>query len=155
MTDGDPHFNCGPVRDYCKKEGIKLNIISPYSPWIAGLIENGNSNLLSVLQKLCAPGLGEDDYEQMQWKDLPKNWPKHFDHAVSLLNRRLLPSLKCSPAELMLGLVINTNPTPIADAVLETTAEQVGIHQVYTQQQRLDGYAHTMEHAAHRKATFD
>ena len=55
----------------------------------------------------------------------------------------------------MLGLMINTNPTPIADAVLETTAEQVGIHQAYMQQQRLNGYAHTMEHAVHQKATFD
>jgi hypothetical protein len=155
MTDGGPHFNCGPVRDYCEKEGIELNIISPYSPWIAGLIENGNSNLLSILRKLCAPGLGEDDYERIQWKDLPKNWPTHFDHAVRLLNRRLMPSLECSPAELMLGLVINTNPTPISDAVLETTTEQVGVHQAYTQQQHLDGYAHTMEHAARRKTAFD
>jgi hypothetical protein len=148
MTDGGPHFDCGPVRDYCEKEGIELKIISPYSPWIAGLVENGNGNLLSILRKLCAPGLGEDDYEQMQWKDLPKNWPIHFDHAVCLLNRRLMPSLECSPAELMLGLVINTKPTPIEDATSETTTEQVHIHQAYTQQQRLDGYAHTMEHAA-------
>jgi hypothetical protein len=49
MTDGGPHFNCGPVHDYCKKEGIQLKIIFPYSPWIASLIENGNSNLLSIL----------------------------------------------------------------------------------------------------------
>ena len=149
MTDGGPHFNCGPVRDYCEKEGIELNIISPYSPWIAGLIKNGNSNLLSILRKLCAPGLGEDDYERIQWKDLPKNWPTHFDHAVRLLNRRLMPSLECSPAELMLGLVINTNPTPISDAVLETTTEQVGVHQAYTQQQCLDGYAHMMDRVHH------
>jgi hypothetical protein len=55
----------------------------------------------------------------------------------------------------VLRLVINTNCTPIVDAALATTAEQIGIHQAYTQQQRLDGYAHTMEHAAHRKAIFD
>jgi hypothetical protein len=155
MADGGSHFDCGPVREFCEKEGIELTIISPYSPWIAGLIENGNSNLLSILRKLCAPGLGEDEYEQMQWKDLPKNWPKHFEHAIRLLNSRLLPSLKCSPAELMLGLVINTNRTPIADATHPTTVEQVGVHQAYVQQQRLDGYAHTMEHAARRKSAFD
>jgi hypothetical protein len=91
----------------------------------------------------------------MQWKDLPKNWPTHFDHAICLLNRRLMPSLECSPAELMLGLIINSNPTLIADATSETTAEQVHIHQTYTQQQHLDGYAHTMEHAAHQKTAFD
>jgi hypothetical protein len=99
--------------------------------------------------------LGEDDYEQMQWKDLPNNWPTHFNYAICLLNRHLLPSLKCSPAELMLGLVINTNRTPIVDAALATTAAQIGIHQAYTQQQCLNGYTHTMEHAAHQKAIFD
>jgi len=155
MVDGGSHFDCGLVREFCEEKGIELQIVSPYSPWIAGLIENGNSNLLSVLRKLCAPGLGEDDYEKMQWEDLPKNWPTHFEHAVSLLNRRLMPSLQCSPAELMLGLVINTNPTPTTDAVAPTTAEQIGIHQAYTQQQRLDGYAHTIEHAARRKGAFD
>ena len=155
MVDGGSHFDCGPVRDFCAKETIELKIVSPYSPWIAGLIENGNSNLLSVLCKLCAPGLGEDDYNKMWWEDLPKNWPLHFDHAVRLLNRRLLPSLQCSPAELMLGLVINTNPTPTADTVTPTDTEQIGIHQAYVQQQRLDGYAHTIEHAVRRKGTFD
>jgi hypothetical protein len=155
MTDGGPHFNCGPVRDFCTKEGIELKIISPYSPWIAGLVENGNGNLLSILRKLCAPGLGEDDYNKMQWKDLPKNWPLHFDHAVCLLNRRLLPSLQCSPAELMLGPVINTNPTPTTDATAPTTTEKIGIHQAYVQQQHLDGYTHTIEHAVRRKGAFD
>ena len=155
MVDGGSHFDCASVREFCEEEGIELRIVSPYSPWIAGLIENGNSNLLSILRKLCAPGLGEDDYNKMQWEDLPKNWPLHFDHAVSLLNRRLMPSLQCSPAELMLGLVINTNPTPAPEVVTPTTVEQIGIHQAYVQQQRLDGYAHTVEHAARRKSAFD
>jgi hypothetical protein len=155
MVDGGSHFDCGLVREFCKEEDIELQIVSPYSPWIAGLIENGNSNLLSVLRKLCAPGLREDDYNKMQWEDLPKNWPIHFDHAVSLLNRRLMPSLQCSLAELMLGLVINTNPTPATDAVAPTMVEQIGIHQAYVQQQRVDGYAHTIEHAARRKGAFD
>ena len=155
MVDGGSHFDCGLVREFCKEEGIELQIVSPYSPWIAGLIENGNSNLLSVLRKLCAPGLGEDDYNKMQWEDLLKNWPIHFEHAVSLLNQRLMPSLQCSPAELMLGLVINTNPTPAIDTIAPTTVEQIGIHQAYVQQQHLDGYAHTIEHAARRKGAFD
>ena len=34
-------------------------------------------------------------------------------------------------------------------------AEQVGIPQAYVQQQRIDGYAHTMEHAERRKNAFD
>jgi hypothetical protein len=101
MVNGGSHFNCGPVWEFCKEEGIKLKIVSPYSPWIAGLIENRNSNLLSVLHKLCTPGLGEDDYNKMQWVDLPKNWPLHFDHAVSLLNQCLMLSLQCSLAKLI------------------------------------------------------
>lgn len=60
MTDGGSHFNCDVVRDYCEANGIELTIISAYSPHIVGLIENGNANLLAVLRKLCAPGLGED-----------------------------------------------------------------------------------------------
>jgi len=155
MTDGGSHFNCKAVRDFCEAENIELTITSPYSPWINGLIENGNGNLLSILRKLCAPGLGEDDYEKIQWENLPKNWPLYFDEAIRLLNRRLIPSLKCSPAELMLGLVINSNPTPIADSSQPTTEEQIGVHQAYMQQQRLDGYAHTMEHAEWRKKAFD
>jgi hypothetical protein len=55
----------------------------------------------------------------------------------------------------MLGLVINTNPTPTTDAVTPMDTEQIGIHQAYVQQQRLDGYAHTIEHAVRRKGTFN
>jgi transposase InsO family protein len=155
MTDGGSHFDCKAVRDFCAQEDITLQIISPYSPWIAGLIENGNSNLLSILRRLCAPNLGEDDYETMQWVDLPKNWPIHFDDAIRILNNRLMPSLQCSPAELMFGLVINTVPTPVTDSGGPVSVDQIGIHQAYVQQQRLDGYGHTVEHAVNRKAVFD
>ena len=55
----------------------------------------------------------------------------------------------------MLGLVINTNPTPATDSTLPTEAKQAGIHQAYVQQQRLDGYTHTMEHAERQKNAFD
>lgn len=54
MTDGGSHFNCRAVSDFCADQGIELRIISPYSPWIAGLIENSNGNLLSVLRKICS-----------------------------------------------------------------------------------------------------
>jgi hypothetical protein len=66
-----------------------------------------------------------------------------------------MPSLQCSLAELMLGLVINPKPTPATDAVTLTTVEQIGIHQAYTQQKCLDGYAHTIEYAAWRKCAFN
>ncbi|KZP23049.1 hypothetical protein FIBSPDRAFT_673660, partial [Athelia psychrophila] len=35
------------------------------------------------------------------------------------------------------------------------TADDIDKHQAYLQQQRLDGYAHTIEHAERRKAAFD
>lgn len=155
MTDGGPHFNCKEVRDFCETRGIQYHITAPYSPWINGLIENGNGNLLSILRKLCAPGLGEDNYETAQWESLPKNWPLHFNEAIRLLNNRLIPSLQCSPAELMLGLVINTKPTPQTEVVLPSTETDISIHRAYIQQQALDGYAHTVEHATRRKAAFD
>jgi hypothetical protein len=52
MVDGGSHFDCGPVWEFCKEEGIELQIVSPYSLWIAGLIENRNNNLLSVLGRM-------------------------------------------------------------------------------------------------------
>jgi hypothetical protein len=55
----------------------------------------------------------------------------------------------------MLGLVINTNLTLAPDVVIPTTDEQVGIHQAYVQQQHLNSYAHTIEHVARHKGTFD
>ena len=155
MTDRGTHFDCKEVRDFCEARGIQYRVTAPYSPWINGLIENGNGNLLSILRKLCAPGLGEDNYEAMQWEDLPKNWPLYFNEAIRLLNNRLIPSLQCSPAELMLGLVINTKPTPQSEVILPNTKADVSIHRVYIQQQALDGYAHTVEHVTHHKAAFD
>ena len=146
MMDGGTHFDCKEVRDFCEARGIQYHVTAPYSPWINGLIENGNSNLLSILRKLCAPGLGEDDYETMQLEDLPKNWPLYFNEAIHLLNDCLIPLLQCSPAELMLGLVINTKPTPQSEVVLPNTEADASIHRAYIQQQALDRYAHTVEH---------
>ena len=155
MMDGGPHFNCKEVWDFCKTRGIQYHITAPYSPWINGLIENGNGNLLSILWKLCTLGLGKDNYKMAQCESLPKNWPLHFNEAIHLLNNRLIPSLQCSPAELMLGLVINTKPTPQTEVVLPSTETDVSIHRAYIQQQALDGYAHTVEHATCCKAAFD
>ncbi|KZP09069.1 hypothetical protein FIBSPDRAFT_670407, partial [Athelia psychrophila] len=112
MTDGGSYFNCDIVCDYCEANGIELTIISAYSLHIVGLIENGNTNLLAVLCKLCAPGLNEDEYAVMARTQLPVNWPTHFETAIRILNNRHLPSLQCSLAELMFGLIINTTPTP-------------------------------------------
>ena len=90
-----------------------------------------------------------------QWEDIPKNWPLYFNEAICLLNNHLIPLLQCSPAELMLGLVINTKPTPQSEVILPNTEADTSIHRAYIQQQALDEYAHTVEHATHRKVAFD
>jgi len=59
-------------REFCEKEGIELQIVSPYSPWIAGLIENGTAIYLVSCANPGARVLGEDDYNKMQWEDLPR-----------------------------------------------------------------------------------
>ena len=66
-------------------------------------------NLLSILQKLCAPGLGEDDYETTQWEDIPKNWLLYFNEAIHMLNNRLIPSLQCLPAKLIVTICYNSH----------------------------------------------
>ena len=147
MTDGHSHFDC-EVQDFCNARRIQHQITAPYSPWINGLIENGNSNLLSILRKLCALGLGEDDYDKMQWVDLLKKWTLYFNEAIWLLNNCLIVSLQCSPAELMLGLIINTKCTPQSKIKAVSTESDAWAHRAYVEQQVLDGYTHMMEHAA-------
>jgi len=45
----------------------------------------------------------------MEWENLPKAWPDHLERAVRILNWRILPALKFSPKEIMLGLRILTS----------------------------------------------
>ena len=101
MTDGGPEFDNAEVREFRESRGIKLHIVPAYSPWISGLVEGMNRILLGRLKWLCAPDLGEDEYDAMA---VPENWPIHLDEAIRYLNRRILPLLKFSPNELLLGL---------------------------------------------------
>jgi hypothetical protein len=57
--------------------------------------------------------------------------------------------------ELLLGLVINTKPTPIELASTAPTVEDVETQMAYVNQLRFDGYSHIVNHAEHRKAVFD
>lgn len=118
MADGGPEFNNQEVREWCEKKGVTLHIVPAYSPWVNGLLEGMNSKLLGRLKRMCAPDLGEDKYEAMGWEDLPKNWPDHLEAAVEALNNRILPHLRYSPNELLLGLVINSKRTPVAQATV-------------------------------------
>jgi hypothetical protein len=152
MTDGGPEFDNEELRAECLKRGTKLQICPAYSPWVNGLLEGTNSILLNRLKRMCAPNLGEDEYDAM---DLPYNWPDHLEAAVRYINNRILPNLKYSPNELMLGLVINTKPTPTEQASAAPTADEVETQMAYVDQLRFDGYAQIVDHAERRKATFD
>jgi hypothetical protein len=133
----------------------KLHTVAAYSPWINGLVEGTNKLLLHVLKRLCAPSLGEDNAQEVSWEKLPNSWPDHLDEAVHALNHRLLPALKFSPKELLLGLIVNTPPTPLEEStsVLRNTDASTQI--AYVEQQRIDGYEEIVKHAIKRKATFD
>jgi hypothetical protein len=152
MTDGGPEFDNAELRAECEKRGTKLQICPAYSPWVNGLLEGMNSILLNRLKRMCAPDLGEDEYDAM---DLPYNWPDHLEAAVRYINNRILPNLRYSPNELLLGLVINTRSTPTEQASIAPTAEEVETQMAYVDQLRFDGYAQIVNHAERRKAMFD
>ena len=155
MTDGGPHFDNKMVHDSYAKWGTETHVVSAYSPWVNGLVEGANKILLHILKWLCLPNLGEDKYNTMEWENIPASWPKHFDEVIHIMNWCLLPSLKFSLKELLLGLVVNTKPTNIDLSTLPITEQEVSTQMAYVTQQRLDGYAQAVAHAAKRKAAFD
>jgi transposase InsO family protein len=155
MSDGGRHFDNKEVREFCEKWGAKSHIVSAYSPWINGLVEGTNKLFLHVLKRLCAPNLNDEEVGQMSTENLPKNWTDHFDETIRILNWRLLPALRFSPKELMLGLVVNTKPASINTSVLPTTELDTTLQMAYVAQQRLDGYAEAVAHALRRKSAFD
>ena len=152
MTDGGPEFDNMEVWEFCESRGIKLHIVPMYSPWISGLVEGMNKILLGRLKRLCTPDLGEDEYDVM---DVPENWPDHLDEAIRLLNRWILPLLKFSPNELLLGLIVNTPATLVDIVDGPVTHEEVSLQSAYVNQQQLDGYSQIVENAHHRKEAFN
>jgi hypothetical protein len=152
MTDGGPEFDNEELRAECTRRGTKLHICPAYSPWVNGLLEGMNAILLDRLKRMCAPDLGEDEYANM---DLPYNWPEYLEEAIRCINNRILPSLKYSPNELLLGIVVNTKPTPPDNIMTEPTLQEVGLQMAYVDNQRFDGYAQIVDHAERRKAAFD
>ena len=155
MVDGGSHFNCIEVQDYCESIGSKLHVMAAYAPWLNGLLEGSNGILLNALKRLCTPGLGEDDYENMALKDLPSNWPEYLDIAIKHLNDQILPSLKYSPNELLLGLVVNSRRTDSPEGIRPPTDQEVALHLMLVEQQHLDGYAATVDHAIKHKNIFN
>jgi transposase InsO family protein len=155
MSDGGKHFDNKEVREACEKWGTKTHIVPAYSPWVNGLVEGTNKLFLHVLKRLCAPDLNDENTRGMSTDDIPRSWPDHFDEAIRILNWRLLPSLKFSPKELFLGLVINTKPTDTSSSSLPITETDAALQVAYVAQQHLDGYAEAVAHALKRKSVFD
>lgn len=155
MTDGGRHFDNHEVKDFCEKWACKRHVIAAYAPWINGLVEGTNKILLHVLKRLCAPELGEDNDSNVSWDKLPQNWPNHLDEAVTALNYRILPALKFSPKELLLGQVVNTPHTNLINSASALRLTDTSTHMAYVAQQQLDGYDATVRHALKRKAAFD
>jgi hypothetical protein len=155
MSDGGKHFKNNEVRQCCEKWGGRHHVVAAYSPWINGLVEGTNKILLYILARLCAPEVGEDGWQGMNWTDLPKKWPDHFDEAIQILNWRILPALKFSPRELLLSLIVNTTPTPLEVSSSMPTPSDFDTHMAYAAQQRLDGYSEAIRHAMDRKTRFD
>ena len=155
MSDGGKHFKNNEVRQCCEKWGSRHHVVAAYSPWINGLVEGTNKILLYVLARLCAPEVGEDRWQTMNWVNLPKTWPDHFDEAIQVLNWRILPALKFSPKELLLSLIVNTTKTPLEVSSSMPVNRDFDTHMAYAAQQRLDGYSEAVRHAMDRKTRFD
>ena len=77
---------------------------------------------------MCAPDLGEDKYKEM---DVPSNWPDHLEAALRCINNHILPNLKYSLNELLLGIIVNTKPTPPNEIVAMPTTEEVETQMAY------------------------
>jgi hypothetical protein len=115
-----------------------------------------NKLLLHVLKQLCTPDIGEDSEQQgASWDKLPEKWLDYLDDAVHTLNNHLLPVLKFSPKELLLGLVMNTPQTMIKDSTLTLRQLDVLTQMAYVEQQCLDGYKETVSHVIKCKMAFD
>ena len=155
MLDGGKHFDNKDVREFCEKWGTRTHVVPAYSPWVNGLVEGTNKLFLHILKRLCAPDLDDEEIAKGETGNIPKHWPDHVEEAIRILNWRLLPSLKFSPKELMLGMVVNTKPADIINASLPVAEEDTALQMAYVAQQQLDGYAEAVNHALKRKSTFD
>jgi hypothetical protein len=131
MTDGGTHFDNNMVWEFCNANQCKHHVTPTYSPWVNSLVEGMNKILLHIMKRLCAPELGEDD-SMDGWDQLPWSWPNRLDKAVNALNHCILPTLKFSPKELLLGIVINTPRTKLERATTETPAVDAPTHIAYT-----------------------
>jgi hypothetical protein len=145
MMDSGSHFNNEVVWEYCEANKIKQHITPAYSPWVNGLVEGLNKILLHVLKQLCMLDMGEQDNME-GWEKLSRHWPDHLNDTVKVLNHCILPALKFSPRELLLGITTNMLKTELKEVVVEPSTDEAAIHMAYMVQQCLDGYKAIVKH---------
>ena len=155
MTDEGSHFNNGDVRTWCEANGTGHHVVAVYAPWINGLVENANGQLLGRLKHLCSPELGEDTASDTKPEDITRAWPDHFDNAIRQLNERIILAFKFSSKEHLLGLIVNTTLTPLSTAIAEPSNSEVDVQIAYINQQHLNAADHMALHATKCKAAFD
>ena len=155
MTDGGSHFNNAEVCAWCTAHKAEHCIVAAYAPWINGLVENANGLLLGRLCRLCSLGVREDETHPIILGEEDRAWPNHFDAAIRQLNERIIPSLRFSPKELLLRLIINTTRTPENNMNAQPQPSDINIHFAYASQQRLDATDCAVLHTTRRKAAFD
>ena len=129
--------------------------MAAYSPWVNRVVEGTNKLLLYVLARLCAPEVGEDRWQATTWDKLSTTSPDHFDKAICILNWHLLPALKFSLKEILLGLVVNTLKTPMEVSSSFLPPSNIDTHMAYAAQQLLNRYTEAVHHTIRRKAAFD
>ena len=74
------------VTEFCEAHSTQTHIVPAYSSWVNGLIKGTNKLLIYILACLCTPELGEDGWWEMETNNIPRNWPHHFEEAISILN---------------------------------------------------------------------
>jgi len=155
MADGGKHFKNREVAENCECWGTKLHMVAAYSPWVNRLVEGTNKLFLYILAQLCAPEVDEDRWQSTTWDKLLATWLDHFDKAICILNWQILPALKFSPKEILLGLVVNTSKTLLEVSSSFLLPADIDTHMTYAAQQRLDSYAEAVHHTVQWKTTFD
>jgi hypothetical protein len=70
-------------------------------------------------------------------------------------NHCILPTLKFSPKELLLGITVNMHKMGPDMAQIELNTQDTAIHMAYAEQQHIDGYEAVVKHAIAWKHVFN
>ena len=93
--------------------------------------------------------------EEVQWEDLPGDWPKHLTMAVCQMNDRVLPLTGYSPRELLLGFVIEDHRQPLVEVLPKAQDKDIVVHMVFVDLIHAHAFQSTVQHVAQCKMKFD